>query len=58
MLLETLSIPATFSPAGKVTALHDGSGDDTLVVTDSLAIAEYFAEAHTSVWPADHAVRV
>lgn len=44
---------STFSPTGKVPALHDGD----LVVTDSLAIAEYVAEAHPAVWPADRAAR-
>ena len=43
----------TFSPNGKVPCLHDG---DTLV-WDSLAIAEYLAERHPSVWPSDPAAR-
>ena len=42
-----------FSPNGKVPCLHDG---DTLV-WDSLAIAEYLAERHPSVWPSDPAAR-
>ena len=42
-----------FSPSGFVPALHDG---DT-VVWDSLAIAEYLAERHPGMWPADPAVR-
>ncbi len=43
----------TFTPTGKVPCLVDG---DT-VVWDSLAIAEYLAERHPGVWPADAAVR-
>lgn len=42
-----------FSPTGKVPALHDG----TTVVWDSLAIAEYLAERHAGVWPADAQAR-
>lgn len=41
------------SPAGKVPCLVDG---DT-VVWDSLAIAEYVAERHEGVWPADRVAR-
>ena len=43
----------TFSPSGKVPCLVDG---DT-VVWDSLAIAEYLAERHPGVWPADAKAR-
>jgi glutathione S-transferase len=42
-----------FSPSGKVPCLHDG----TTVVWDSLAIAEYLAESHPGVWPADKVAR-
>ena len=42
-----------FSPTGKVPCLHDGA----TVVWDSLAIAEYLAERHAGVWPADPAAR-
>ena len=42
-----------FSPTGKVPCLHDG---DT-VVWESLAIAEYVAESHPRVWPADARAR-
>jgi glutathione S-transferase len=42
-----------FSPTGKVPCLRDG---DT-VVWDSLAIAEYLAERHDGLWPADVTVR-
>jgi glutathione S-transferase len=42
-----------FSPTGKVPCLHDG---DT-VVWDSLSIAEYVAERHPGVWPADTRAR-
>jgi glutathione S-transferase len=42
-----------FSPTARVPALnHDGT-----VVWDSLAIAEYLAERHPGMWPADSAVR-
>ena len=43
----------SFSPTGKVPCLHDG---DT-VVWDSLSIAEYVAEHHDTVWPADARAR-
>ena len=42
-----------FSPTARVPALHDGE----VVVWDSLAIAEYLAERHAGMWPADPAVR-
>jgi glutathione S-transferase len=42
-----------FSPNGKVPCLHDA---DT-TVWDSLAIAEYLAERHEGVWPADAKAR-
>jgi glutathione S-transferase len=42
-----------FSPSGKVPCLHDGP----TVVWDSLAIAEYLAESHPDVWPADKVAR-
>lgn len=43
----------SFAPNGKVPCLHDGN----IVVWDSLAIAEYLAERHAGVWPADAAAR-
>jgi glutathione S-transferase len=43
----------TFSPNACVPALHDG----TTVVWESLAIAEYLAERHPGVWPADRVAR-
>jgi glutathione S-transferase len=42
-----------FSPSGKVPCLVD----DGFVVWDSLAIAEYLAERHAGVWPADAMAR-
>jgi glutathione S-transferase len=42
-----------FSPSGRVPCLRDG---DT-VVWESLAIAEYLAERHPGVWPADGRAR-
>ena len=41
------------SPAGKVPVLVDGD----LAIWDTLAITEYLAEKHPSVWPADRAAR-
>jgi glutathione S-transferase len=41
------------SPSGKVPCLVDGP----TVVWDSLAIAEYLAERHAAVWPADSNAR-
>jgi glutathione S-transferase len=38
-----------FSPSGKVPCLVDGD----ITVWDSLAIAEYLAERHSTVWPSD-----
>ena len=42
-----------FSPTARVPALHDGD----VVVWDSLAIAEYLAERHPGMWPADPVAR-
>jgi len=42
-----------FSPTARVPALHD----DGIVVWDSLAIAEFLAECHPGMWPADRAAR-
>jgi glutathione S-transferase len=42
-----------FSPSGLVPCLHDGDN----VVWDTLAIAEYLAERHPGMWPADPAAR-
>jgi glutathione S-transferase len=42
-----------FSPTARVPCLHDGE----IVVWDSLAIAEYLAERHPGMWPADRAAR-
>jgi glutathione S-transferase len=41
------------SPNGRVPCLHDGDK----VVWDTLAIAEYLAERHPGLWPADDAAR-
>jgi glutathione S-transferase len=41
------------SPSGKVPCLVDGD----VVVWDSLAIAEYLAERHKRIWPAEAAAR-
>jgi len=43
----------SFSPTMRVPALHDGA----IVVWDSLAIAEYLAERHSGMWPADAVAR-
>jgi glutathione S-transferase len=42
-----------FSPTGKVPCLVDGG----ITVWDSLAITEYAAERHASVWPTEAAAR-
>jgi glutathione S-transferase len=42
-----------FSPSGRVPCLRDGP----TVVWDSLAITEYLAERHPTVWPRDAAAR-
>jgi glutathione S-transferase len=42
-----------FSPTARVPCLHDGE----TVVWDSLAIAEYLAERHSGLWPADPGTR-
>jgi glutathione S-transferase len=42
-----------FSPSARVPCLQDGA----TIVWDSLAIAEYLAERHPNVWPADSAAR-
>jgi glutathione S-transferase len=42
-----------YSPAGKVPILKDGS----ITVWDSLAIIEYVAEKHPTLWPADPKAR-
>jgi glutathione S-transferase len=42
-----------FSPSGLVPCLHDG---DT-IVWDTFAIAEYLAERHPGMWPADPRAR-
>jgi glutathione S-transferase len=42
-----------FSPTLRVPCLHDGE----IVVWDSLAIAEYLAERHPGMWPADPVAR-
>ena len=43
----------TFSPSGLVPCLHDA---DT-IVWDTFAIAEYLAERHAGMWPADPRAR-
>ena len=52
---EGTSIPAirAFSPTARVPCLHDGA----TIVWDSLAIAEYLAERHPGMWPADPVAR-
>ena len=42
-----------FSPTMRVPCLHDGA----TVVWDSLSIAEYLAERHSGMWPADAVAR-
>ena len=53
--MSLLSNPESrsFSPTRRVPCLHDGA----TVVWDSLSIAEYLAERHPGMWPADPAAR-
>ncbi len=50
---EYNSANRAFSPTALVPALHDGAAQ----VWDSLAIAEYLAERHSGMWPADPLAR-
>ena len=50
---DTKANIAKVNPASKVPVLHDGD----LVIWDSLAICEYIAEQHTSLWPSARAER-
>ena len=56
ILLSTSESPQRIrnvSPSGRVPCLHDGER----VVWDTLAIAEYLAERHPGLWPADATAR-
>src|SRR5215472_13255198 len=56
ILLDRPDSPASIrkvSPSGRVPCLHDGEA----VIWDSLAIAEYLAERHRGLWPADASPR-
>jgi glutathione S-transferase len=50
---DTAARIAQYSPSGKVPCLVDGD----VAIWDSLAIAEYFAERHPALWPADAKAR-
>jgi glutathione S-transferase len=50
---ETKAEILKYSPSGKVPLLKDGD----LAVWDSLAICEYLAERHPSLWPLDASAR-
>lgn len=50
---DTKAKIAQVTPAARVPVLHDGD----LVIWDSLAICEYIAEQHPSLWPSDRAER-
>jgi glutathione S-transferase len=50
---DTPALIRPVSPNGLVPCLHDGD----VVVWDSLAIAEYLAERHPGLWPADAIAR-
>jgi glutathione S-transferase len=54
-LTGTAPSPAhrVFSPSGMVPCLYDGD----IVVWDTLSIAEYLAERHPGMWPADAQAR-
>jgi glutathione S-transferase len=56
ILLDRPDSPARIrkvSPSGRVPCLHDGEA----IIWDSLAIAEYLAERHPGLWPADATAR-
>ena len=50
---EEAGVYKDFSPSGLVPCLADGDN----IVWDSLAIAEYLAERHPGIWPADSRAR-
>jgi len=52
-LADTPARIRAISPSGRVPCLHDGG----TVVWDTLAIAEYLAERHSGLWPADATIR-
>jgi len=52
-LTDTPARIRAVSPSGRVPCLHDGG----TVVWDTLAIAEYLAERHPGLWPADATAR-
>jgi len=47
----------TFSPSGLVPCLVDSGTQPETVVWDTMAIAEYLAERHPGMWPADGRAR-
>jgi glutathione S-transferase len=51
--VDTTARIRAHSPSAKVPCLHDGA----VVVWDSMAIAEYLAERHPGLWPADSEAR-
>jgi glutathione S-transferase len=51
--VDTTTRIRAHSPSAKVPCLHDG----TVVVWDTMAIAEYLAERHSGLWPSDSEAR-
>lgn len=54
---EQSGVYKEFSPSGLVPCLVDTGTDPQTVVWDSMAIAEYLAERHKGLWPADSRAR-
>ena len=54
---EQSGVYREFSPSGLVPCLVDSGTEPQTVVWDSLAIAEYLAERHKGLWPADSRAR-
>ncbi len=54
---EQAGVYQEFSPSGLVPCLVDTGTDPVTVVWDSLAIAEYLAERHSGLWPAEPRAR-
>lgn len=54
---EQAGVYKEFSPSGLVPCLVDTDTDPETVVWDSMAIAEYLAERHSGLWPAEPGAR-
>ena len=54
---EQAGIYSAFSPSGLVPCLVDSATEPATVVWDTMSIAEYLAERHPGLWPADPTAR-